>query len=206
MNIKLYEELMKQEGRLAQNPPEWKQFLEFCEMYLTKHRIKNPIVVELGTLYGMQKRFYEDLLGARHISIDSNNERSVPDITGFTEDPKTLTKLKDMLGGRPINILFIDASHRYKYVSRDFKIYSPLCSDIVAFHDIEVGRHSRRRKHDVFVFWDELKELSYSRTGQYEHTMFIEIRQCRQKRKRSARQGIGMMIKNGIDEKGAKAF
>jgi len=33
MNIKLYEELMKQEGRLAQNPPEWKQFLEFCEMY-----------------------------------------------------------------------------------------------------------------------------------------------------------------------------
>ena len=206
MDIKHYNELMQQEGRLAQNPPEWKLWLEFLEMYLKKEEIKNPIVVELGTLYGMQKRFYEELLGARHISIDSNDERTVPDITGFTEDPGTVAKLKKMLGGKPITVLFIDASHRYQYVTRDFEIYSPLVSDIVAFHDIEVGRGSKRRKHDVFLFWDELKELSYSKTGKYENTMFIEIRQCRHKKKRSPRQGIGIMIKNGIGEDGHKTF
>lgn len=204
MNIKHYNELMKQEGRLAQNPPEWQLWLEFCEMYLNKRKIKDPIIVELGTLYGLQKRFYQELLGARHISIDSNNERCSPDIVGMTEDPKTLATLKEMLGGKPITILFIDASHRYRYVSRDFKIYSPLVSDIVAFHDIEVGRNSEIRKHDVFVFWDELKELSYSRTDQYENTMFVEIRQCRQK-KRSPRQGIGVMIK-GEGKNGCRTF
>lgn len=206
MNLNLFNDLMKQEGRLAQNPPEWQLFLEFCEMYLAKNRIKNPIVVELGTLYGMQKRFYEELLGARHIGIDSSTQRSTPDIVGFTENPKTLATLKEMLGGKLINILFIDASHRYQYVSRDFKLYSPLCSDIIAFHDVEVGRHSKRRKHDVFVLWDELKELSYSRTGQYEHAMFVEIHQCRLKRKRSPRQGIGLMIKNGRGEDGLRTF
>jgi len=206
MNLLVFNELMRQEGRLAQNPPEWQLFLEFCEMYLIKNRIKNPIVVELGVLYNMQKRFYEELLGAHHIGIDSSTQRGTPDIVGFTESPKTLATLKEMLNGKPINILFIDASHRYHYVSRDFRLYSPLCSDIIAFHDVEVGRGSKRRKHDVFVLWDELRELSYSRTGKYEHTMFVEIRQCRLRKKRSTRQGIGLMIKNGIGEDGLKAF
>lgn len=212
MDVERFDELMGL-GGLAQNPPEWQFWLEFCEMYLAKHKIKDPIIVELGTLYGVQKRFYEELLGARHISVDSNNERTTPDIFGPTEDPATLTKLKDMLGGKPITILFIDASHIYSHVARDFNIYSPLVSDIIAFHDTEIGRGSERIKRDkdsvrfgVWKFWEEMRELSYSGEGQYENTLFLDIRQYRQARRRNSRVGIGVMIKGGEEENGLKTF
>lgn len=194
MNLGLYNELMKQGGP-NQYPPEWLMFLEICDTYLKKHKIKNPTVVELGIYKNKQKKFYEQLFGAKHIGIDSSIRRSIPDIRGFTEDPKTMETLKKKLRGRPINILFIDASHRYEYVRRDFELYSPLCSDIIAFHDIESGRYVAKKGHDVWKFWNELKETSYTETGKYENFLFISIRQCRLKRGKVIRIGVGMMIK-----------
>jgi len=155
MNLKLFKEFMKLP--LAQNLYEWKKFLKFCESYLKKHKIKNPIVVELGTWRNGQKPFYEQLLGARHIGVDSS-KRSKADILGFTHDQKTLEALKAKLRGKPIDILFIDASHWYRDVKKDFEIYSPLCTGIIAFHDINHGRYRKKRANwEVWKFWDELK-------------------------------------------------
>jgi len=155
MNLELFDKLM--ELPLSQSLYEWKTFLEFCESYLNKHEIKNPIVVELGVWRGGQKQFYEQLLGACHIGIDSAR-KTCPDIRGNTHDPKTLETLKMKLEGKPINILFIDASHWYKNVKKDFEIYSPLCSGIIAFHDINYGRNRQQRANrEVWKFWDELK-------------------------------------------------
>lgn len=193
MDFELFDRLIERDGKLAQHPPEWKMFLEICELYIKKNKINDPIVVELGVLYNMQKRFYEELLGARHIGIDSSTRRSVPDIIGFTGHATTITALKKKLGKRPIDILFIDASHRYEYVSEDFRLYFPLCDGIVAFHDIETGRYSKRRKHEVWKLWDELKEASF--TEKYENFLFISLHQCRPKRGRNRRLGIGMIIK-----------
>ena len=78
-------------------------------------------------------------------------------------------------------ILFIDASHAYEDVKKDYELYSPLCSDIIAIHDIETHRYSRKKEYEVWKFWDELKaQKDYS---------FISI--CGKK----DHMGIGVIIK-----------
>jgi len=199
MNQELFRKLM--EKKPSQHPPEWEMFLHVCDAYLKKSGVKNPIVVELGILWGKQKRFYEELLGARHIGVDSEDSRGIPEIKGYTDYKGTVDELKRLLGGKPIDILFIDASHRYNYVRRDFEIYSPLCSGIIALHDIETGRFSGRNRQEVWRLWDELVEESYQKEGKYSDYMFLSIRQCRAGRTHGRRMGIGVMIKNPVERK-----
>ena len=196
MNLGLYNKLMKLKP--SQNPTEWEMFLEVCDIYLRKRKIKNPVVVELGVLWNRQKPFYEQLLGAEHIGIDSEDSRGVPDIKGFTHDAGTINTLTAKLNGRSIDILFIDASHRYNWVKKDFELYSPLSNGIIAFHDIETGYKEERHKHQVWRLWNELLEESYVKEGRYKDYMFLSIRQCRRKKNRSGKMGIGLMMKNPI--------
>ena len=192
MNLELFNDLMKE--RPEQHRYEWWMFLEICEIYLKKHKIENPIVVELGAYNNCQKKFYEQLFGAKHIGIDIKRRRCIPDIHGSTHDPKTLEILKEKLGGRPINILFIDANHRYEGVKGDFEIYSPLCSDIIALHDIESSRYQVCRRTQVWKFWDELKKKSLTVGGELEKFLFLSIHQhCSDGNKWE--MGIGMIIK-----------
>jgi len=184
MNKKIFHTLTKEPG-LEQQPPEWMYFLEFCSMYLKNNKIKNPIVVELGVAAGKQKAFWEQLFNAEHISIDISDEKSEPDILGNTHDPKTLAKLTRKLGGRPIDILFIDASHVYEDVKKDYELYSPLCDKIVALHDIETRRGSRRKSAQVWKFWDEIKGGAH--TGPV-ITIF-------QRRRKGIQKGIGIVMK-----------
>jgi len=194
MNLELFNKLMEQ--RPSQMHPEWRSFLEICEIYLKTHNIKHPVVVELGVYYNQQKKFYEQLLGAWHIGIDIGSRRSIPDIHGSTHNPETLKKLKDKLAGRPINILFIDAGHSYESVKKDYEIYSPLCTDIVAFHDISayVYKHNNKRNREVKKFWDELSQASFVERGGLDEFLFITMSQC-QFGKRRRKMGIGMIIK-----------
>lgn len=180
MNLGLFDEFMGKRRMPSQCRSEWLRFLELCETYLKKHEIENPIVVELGIGRNRQKKFYEQLLGAEHIGIDIQIERFPPEILGDTHNPKILKALKRKLNGRPINILFIDADHSYRAVKRDFEIYSPLCSDIIAFHDIDNGRYQRNKRIEVWKFWDELK------IRKHEDFSFISI---------EGEMGTGVMIK-----------
>ncbi|MCJ7617584.1 MAG: class I SAM-dependent methyltransferase, partial [Desulfobacterales bacterium] len=159
IDLKLFNELFK--DRPSQRKEEWLAYLEICELYLKKHAIKKPMVVEIGVYKNKQKKFYEQLLGAEHIGIDISDRRSVPDIKGDTRNPETLTRLKEKLAGRNINILFIDGCHQYDDVRKDFKAFSPLCTDIVAFHDTEIGRRGGRDGHQAWVLWDQLKDDAY---------------------------------------------
>lgn len=196
MNLELFDSFMVKGSLPSQRPDEWRMFLEICEEHLKKHEIKNPIAVELGTFKGRQKIFYEQLLGAEHIGINVSDKHSVPDILGDTHDSNTLTALKKKLNGRPINILFIDADHAYEAVKMDFEMYSPLCTDIVAFHDIETGRY-RNEAPGIWNYWDELKETRYTEAEEpiYENFLFISIHQCHFERKIAKRLGIGVIIK-----------
>jgi len=197
MDIKLFDKLINhsRKGRPAQNPSEFKMFLQFCDMHFAVHKIKRPIVVELGVYYGMQKQFYEQLFDAEYIGIDYDTKRSVPTIVGDTMDPHTLKTLKDKLRGRMINVLFIDADHTYKAVKSDFETYEPLCSDIIALHDIESGRYDNSKHRMVWKYWDELKEMSYKESGILSYAMFLTIRQRFAHRRISQRLGIGLIIK-----------
>lgn len=185
MNLEFFDKLM--ERAPEQQHSEWWIFIGICDMYLRRHKIENPIVVELGIYNNSQKVFYEQLFGAEHIGIDIRTRGSAPDIHGNSQDPKTLKALKEKLGGRRINILFIDASHWYEGVKKDFEMYSPLCDDIVAFHDTNYGRHRRKRANrQVWRFWDELKAQSPMGVGEYKNYLFISIDKT---------TGTGMMIR-----------
>lgn len=194
MNLKRFNELNQVPP--AQHPPEFQMFLEICEMYLEKHGIKKPIVVELGTRLNHQKKFWVELFDAEHIGIDASVTHSTPDIVGNTHDPETMKKLKEKLNGRPINILFIDASHHYEDVKQDFEMYHPLCPDIAALHDIETGRFQNKRRRQVWRFWDELKKDACTGVG-YSNFLFVSVRQ----HKKKIAMGIGMVIKTSGRDK-----
>lgn len=191
MNYTLFNKLMK--PKPFQFMPEWRTFLEVCQTYLRRCKVKDPIVVELGSWKNRQKKFYEKLLGAQHIGIDYQEiveTQSVPDILGNTHDEKTIEALKVKLDGKPINILFIDASHHYEDVKKDYEMYSPLCDGIVAIHDIESFRNINIRKSEVWKFWDELKAKASNGEKGYTHSLFLSIHQHR-----AGNMGIGVILK-----------
>jgi len=200
MNLNLFDELMKK--GLLQHPSEWKMFLTICELYLKERKIDKPIVVELGIWKNRQKIFYEQLLGAEHIGIDSSDRRGTPDILGDTHDLQTLAMLKERLDGRAVNILFIDAGHRHEDVKQDFEMYSPLCTDIVAFHDIETGRYweEDRGKEinlrmQAWRFWSDLIKKQYEEEDESKRYLFLSMHKCHIKKKIQKAVGIGMIIK-----------
>ncbi len=190
MNLELFHEWTRRIYP-SQNLSEWRIFLEICEMYLKEHEIKNPIAVELGIARNRQKKFYEQLLGAQHIGIDISTKRGTPDIVGNIHDLKTFEALKTKLNSNPINILFIDANHSYEAVKKDFEMYSPLCNDIVALHDIDSQRYQGNKRVEVWRFWDELKEKASKRMEGYDNFLFFSIYHHGSR----GNLGIGVIIK-----------
>jgi cephalosporin hydroxylase len=78
-------------------------------------------------------------------------------ITGDSHAPDTLARLRDALGGEPIDVLWIDGDHSYPGVKQDFEMYGPLVGrgGLIAFHDI----HGSRLNPDAqsHVFWQEIR-------------------------------------------------
>jgi len=130
---------------------EWKGFLQFAQLYFKHFGIAHPVVVEIGTQNGHQKAHYQKFLDAMHIGIDISTEFSVPDINGDSHAPETMTRLRAMLAGRPINLLFIDAFHTYEDAHVEYLDYGSMTTDIIALHDI---RHER----GIENLWNEIIE------------------------------------------------
>ena len=86
-----------------------------------------------------------------------------------SHDPKTLEKIKEILGERSLDFLFIDGDHTYGGVKRDFEMYSPLVrkGGIIAFHDIM--EHPPETGCEVSKFWNEIKHS-------YKHLEIFEDR------------------------------
>ena len=132
-----------------QNPVEWRIFIGFLCNYFKSNGIEHPIVLELGTEAGRQKAFYEKILHARHIGVDYNPQ-AVADIYGDTLKEETLESVKRLLDDKFVDLLFIDTTHKYANVKREYALYRPLVKHIIAFHDI--------RFPGIKKFWEEIQE------------------------------------------------
>lgn len=70
---------------------------------------------------------------------------------------ETLEKIRAILNGRKIDLLFIDGDHTYEGVKKDFEMYSKLVERerVIALHDIV--HHPYVPDCQVEVFWKEIK-------------------------------------------------
>lgn len=109
-----------------------------------------------GGYNSRREKFY------RLFSIDRPNLK-MEFIRGNSHSVQTVEQLKELLGGRLIDFLYIDADHTFKGVKTDFELYSPLVKEggLIAFHDI----CNMKPHHEVRFFWEKIK-------SQYSH---IEI-------------------------------
>ncbi len=165
---------------------EWKAYLQFIQAYCIKHGIANPVIVELGSQHGRQKAHYQRFLDATHIGVDISDKLSKPDILGNTHSPETLKKLKALLGGKKINILFIDATHTYVDALADYVIYGPLVSDIIAFHDIQHEKEIGQLWKDLQASEKDNPDISFISIGAWANG-WCEL-------------GIGIIVKRGQDK------
>jgi predicted O-methyltransferase YrrM len=87
-----------------------------------------------------------------------------------SHDARTLEKVKQLLGGRVLDLLFIDGDHSYGGVRKDFEMYSPLVAKggTIAFHDIVEGAEAS--VGGVPKLWRELKQAG-------RHLEFVKSRQ-----------------------------
>jgi Methyltransferase domain len=77
-------------------------------------------------------------------------------LLGDSQDPGVAAQLVDMLGGDPVDLLFIDGDHTFEGVKADYDLYSPLVrpGGLVAFHDI--CDHPEMPWIEVRRFWATL--------------------------------------------------
>lgn len=63
-----------------------------------------------------------------------------------------------LLGGRPLELLIIDADHTYGGVRADHEMYGGLVAPggLIAFHDVAIRPDNSGRGYDVGLYWDEL--------------------------------------------------
>lgn len=74
-----------------------------------------------------------------------------------SHEKSTRAQIVDLLGGRQIDLLFIDGDHTYEGVKHDFMLYRDLVrpGGLIGFHDIVVNRFDP--DIDVARFWNEAK-------------------------------------------------
>lgn len=72
---------------------------------------------------------------------------------------ETRERVADILGGRPLDFLFVDGDHTFRGVQADFSMYGPLVhpQGLVAFHDIVVVPPHIERDVEVNVFWERVR-------------------------------------------------
>jgi predicted O-methyltransferase YrrM len=74
---------------------------------------------------------------------------------GDSHSETTRQRIAALLNGRAVDFLFINASHSYKGIWQDFKMYSPFVAPggLIAFHDI--SQNPAEQTRGVAQFWRE---------------------------------------------------
>jgi predicted O-methyltransferase YrrM len=83
-------------------------------------------------------------------------------LLGDSADPATLDCLEEILGARPIDLLFIDGDHSFDGVKADLVSYGPKVAPggLVALHDICLFPEEWGPQTGVGPFWRALQEMA----------------------------------------------
>jgi cephalosporin hydroxylase len=71
-------------------------------------------------------------------SLMAEKKQRIVSIRCDSAAPECLARLRSMLGGNSLDLLFIDGDHSFEGVAADFNNYSPLVKNngLILFHDI----------------------------------------------------------------------
>jgi len=143
-----------------QKEEELRILLEFLE------RFKIDNAVEIGTGVGgtavMFKQKIPSLVSIDISHIDEASQKAKE--YGFTyvvadsKKQETKDSVLKLLGTEKIDFLFIDGSHTYEDVKKDYELWSPNAS-VIGFHDIvwNCGKTGMSTA-TVWKYWNELRE------------------------------------------------
>lgn len=188
---------------------------EFSALATLVRGHKPSVVVEIGSLHGgtlwawcrlaAPDAFLVsiDLPGGDfsggHAPVDAarlhgyaRHEQQVVLIRGDSHSAAALLELKQVLGERQVDFLFIDGDHSYDGVKADFETYSRLVASkgIVALHDILP--HPGDPACEVERFWRELR-------ASRQHRELVDIAD---RRSRGQWGGIGVVFSGGSTSTG----
>lgn len=162
----------------GQGKLEFYSFLIFVKNYLALKGVLQPVVVEIGVKRGYQRAFYKELLDADYYGIDLLWTKGSDYIMGDSGEEDTRDVLESRLGGRKIDLLFIDGNHSYVGVKSDWGLYRPLTEHLIAIHDILWPAWG------VKDFWRELCGFKYP---------VVEFK-CPQKEFHNKDDGLGVVL------------
>jgi len=146
---------------LRQNPPKY-----VCEIgtatggtLFLLTQVCRPDALLLSVDLGLS--FERCLVHARFAS----RGQKIVSVRGDSSAPETLGRVRSLLRGHPLDLLFIDGDHSYEGVQADFLNYSPLVrpGGLIVLHDIvpdfgtRYGKSTGHYTGGVPVFWEEIK-------------------------------------------------
>lgn len=123
-------------------------------------KLKPKAILEIGTYKGGSATMWKNKFKPKVlITVDIERLAKLKNcnyLTGLpSQDPRVFEQISNILGGREIDLLFIDGDHNYEAVKRDFEIFEPLVrpGGMIVFHDILY----RYDDGDVPKLWKEIK-------------------------------------------------
>jgi predicted O-methyltransferase YrrM len=166
-------------GGSHQIPEEISGFVEYA-------RPREPVrVCEIGTAGGgttiILSRLAPSVRAMIGIDLEIQNGRVITALAPRGQrielletsslDEATVGRVEGLLEGEPLDVLFIDGSHHYEDVRRDFLSYRRLVrpGGLIAFHDIVPDHGERHSRHThnwaggVPTLWREVREAYTSR-------------------------------------------
>ncbi len=123
---------------------------EVIWFYRHVEQIKPKVIVEIGIKEGGNLKVLSSHLDKDGLAVGidwrtneipwkmDDSECPVEYINGDSHSPEVIEKLKAVLNGREIDVLFIDGDHSKEGMLRDFADYGPMVrtGGIIAVHDI----------------------------------------------------------------------
>jgi predicted O-methyltransferase YrrM len=126
---------------------------------LTRVAAPDALVVSVDLRRGHFGGGYPEWRAPLYRSLARADQR-VELVVGDSHDPRIGQRIRRLLGGRALDLLFIDGDHSHEGIRRDFADYTPLVrpGGVVALHDIVPGGPGKHGDPGgVPAFWQEIK-------------------------------------------------